>query len=156
MREDALEAAAVARRERVGGEGSGGAEVEHVELVLAASRWFDPGALVSSLNMRGFLGEIVEAGLHSVELHLWRSYQDIEEEKRVCAPAWRRRDGKELYSLRREKGFSEPVTYTVSWQKLVGDVRGIECKGGVLLGKSSVARRCLRGEDRVEERGEET
>ena len=74
-------------------------------------------------------------------------------ESRVCAPAWRRRDGKELFSMRREKGFNTPVSHPFSWSELVGDVRGIPTKGGARLASGSTEWRHVRGRERGGEEG---
>ena len=142
----AMDAAAAARREviKVGG----GVEAEapgHVELVLVESPWFDPGSPVSNNNMRGFIGKVSKVGIATVTVQLWRSYTGIDKEVRVYAPAWKQKGGRELFSERRERGFSSPVVCPFERRELVGDVRGVIVKGGVSIAHESRAWRYSRG-----------
>ena len=147
-REVALEAAAAARREGSEGEGEEEGEREaHVELVLIASPWYDDTRSPSIMNMRGCVGEMVEEKGGQCEVRLWRSNQGLEVDLRTYAPAWRRsRDGKELYTTRKERGFGERVSIPIERGELVADVRGRVVKGGVQLDERSVAWRHLRGQ----------
>ena len=154
-REDMLDAAAAARRELTAPRGDEKQGVEEVEeLVLAKSRWFEEGRRASALNMRGYVGKIIEEKGDQYEVRLWRSSQGFDTDQRTHAPAWRRaRDGKELHARRKEKGFSEVVSILVSREGLVADVRGRVVKGGVMLDKEGVAWRWLRGLEKDEGQG---
>jgi hypothetical protein len=150
-----LGAAAAARRESTGlrrGDSEQREEVE--ELVLIPSPWFEEGKGASLANMRGHVGKCVEEKGDMCLVQLWRSSQGMQIDTRTYAPAWRRRrDGKELCSRRKEKGFSEPVTVPVRRDELVADVRGRVVKGGTQLNRLSVAWRHLRGKEDGEARG---
>ena len=150
-----LNAVAAARRETSAPERGDQVEKDEVvEMVLVTSPWFKNELPVSTSNMRGYVGKVAEEKGDKCLVHLWRSGQNLGVDQRTYAPAWRRaRDGKELFTTRKEKGFSEPVSILASRGELVADVRGWRVKGGVQLDRRSTAWKHMRGRDDGEAQG---
>ena len=104
-------------------------------MVVARNRWYRCDDTSSRNNPRGFLGVVREERreMGTVVVHLWRSYSNVGVGNAVHAPAWRHRNGRELYSMRKERGFRERVEYEFELCELVGEVRGVACRGGVRI-----------------------
>ena len=59
-----------------------------------------PGLPVSSENMRCFISKVADEGGGEIMVCVWRSYAGLDADLRVCAPAWRWKNGREMFSVR--------------------------------------------------------